>query len=137
VNGGGAGSAGEPVGGEAGVDPGHGGSAGEGGTALWEKNGERVSRIGKRLFLDSATLTPLLKRLEARGFVERRRSARDERVVEVFLTRAGKRLERRAGELSEAVFCKASMPLSALSALRDTLRVLTKNLHAAEEKKAG
>src|SRR5262245_15468905 len=62
--------------------------------ALWEEDGERVSRVGERLFLDSATLTPLLKRLEARGLVERRRSKKDERVVELFLTAAGKRLER-------------------------------------------
>ena len=47
---------------------------------LWEEDGLRVSRIGERLYLDSATLTPLLKRLEARGLVERRRSTADERV---------------------------------------------------------
>ncbi len=104
---------------------------------LWENDGENVSSIGKRLFLDSATLTPLLKRLEARGFVERRRSERDERRVEVFLTRAGKRLERRAIELTEAVFCKMSLRLPELETLRETLRTLTRNLHAAEQKKAG
>src|SRR6478672_6210808 len=59
---------------------------------LWETDGLRVSAIGERLELDSATLTPLLKRLEAHELVERRRSTEDERVVEVFLTAAGKRL---------------------------------------------
>ena len=103
---------------------------------LWEKDGERVSRIGERLFLDSATITPLLKRLEARGLVERRRSKKDERVVELFLTVAGKRLERRAAEMPEAVFCKTQMSVPALVALRDTLQALTSNLHA-HARKAG
>ncbi|MFY0578782.1 MarR family winged helix-turn-helix transcriptional regulator [Cystobacter fuscus] len=58
--------------------------------ALWEEDGARVSRLGERLYLDSATLTPLLKRLESRGLVERRRSQVDERVVEVFLTPEGR-----------------------------------------------
>jgi DNA-binding MarR family transcriptional regulator len=101
---------------------------------LWEKDGERVSRIGQRLFLDSATITPLLKRLEARGFVERRRSKKDERVVELFLTAAGKRLERRAAEMAESVFCKTHMAMPQLVALRETLRALTANLHADARK---
>lgn len=104
---------------------------------LWEHDGENVSSIGKRLFLDSATLTPLLKRLEAHGFVERRRSTEDERVVQVFLTRAGKRLESRALQLTEAVLCKTNLSLSELGALRDTLQALTSHLHAIEEQKAG
>jgi len=103
---------------------------------LWEQDGVRVSRIGERLFLDSATLTPLLKRLEARGLVERRRSTKDERVVELFLTAAGKRLERRAAEMPEAVFCKTQMSVPELVSLRETLRVLTRNLHA-QTRKAG
>src|SRR2546423_668470 len=70
---------------------------------LWQEDGASVSRLGERLFLDSATLTPLLKRLEARGFVTRRRSAEDERVVQVLLTPEGKRLERRAAQVPMAV----------------------------------
>jgi MarR family transcriptional regulator, organic hydroperoxide resistance regulator len=101
---------------------------------LWEQDGERVSRIGERLFLDSATITPLLKRLEARGLVERRRNKQDERVVELFLTPAGKRLERRAAEMAELVFCKTHMPMPELVALRETLRALTANLHAQPRK---
>jgi MarR family transcriptional regulator, organic hydroperoxide resistance regulator len=104
---------------------------------LWEKDGERVSRIGERLFLDSATLTPVLKRLEAHGLVERRRSTEDERVVEVFLSSTGKRLQRKAADLSEAIFCKTQLSLPELTRLRDTLQELTKNLHAAEVKDAG
>ena len=56
---------------------------------LWEADGQTVSGIGERLMLDSGTLTPLLKRLEAAGFVTRARSAHDERQVLVRLTDAG------------------------------------------------
>jgi DNA-binding MarR family transcriptional regulator len=103
---------------------------------LWELDGQRVSSIGQRLFLDSATLTPLLKRLEARGLVERRRSQKDERVVELFLTPAGKRLQRRTVDMTESVFCKTGMPMAELVTLRSTLQALTQNLHA-QARKAG
>lgn len=104
---------------------------------LWEHDGESVSSIGKRLSLDSATLTPLLKRLELRGLLERRRSARDERVVELFLTREGKQLERRAADALDSVFCKAGMSQTEVGTLRDSLHGLLRNLHAAEERQAG
>jgi DNA-binding MarR family transcriptional regulator len=99
---------------------------------LWEEDGLRVSRIGERLYLDSATLTPLLKRLETRGLVERRRSTADERVVEVWLTTEGKRLKRRATEIPKAAFCKANMSMGELARLRETLQHLTRTLHEAE-----
>lgn len=63
---------------------------------LWEQDGLTVSAIGDRLFLDSATLTPLLKRLEAAGLVERARAARDERQVIVSLTEHGRQLKSKA-----------------------------------------
>lgn len=100
---------------------------------LWEKDGERVSSIGRRLFLDSATLTPLLKRMEAHGLVERRRSTQDERVVELYLTRAGQRLKRRAVDVAKSVFCKTNLALPELIELRGKLQALTENLHARGE----
>jgi DNA-binding MarR family transcriptional regulator len=63
---------------------------------LWERDDLMVSEIGERLFLDSPTLTPLLKRLEAAGLVARNRSGADERQVIVSLTAMGKRLRERA-----------------------------------------
>ncbi|ATB41067.1 Organic hydroperoxide resistance transcriptional regulator [Cystobacter fuscus] len=99
--------------------------------ALWEEDGARVSRLGERLYLDSATLTPLLKRLESRALVERRRSRVDERVVEVFLTPEGKRLEQRALELFPQLVCKTRLSLGEIVRLRDTLRKLTRTLHEA------
>lgn len=98
---------------------------------LWEENAARVSRIGERLFLDSATLTPLLKRLESRGLVERRRSTEDERVVEVHLTAEGKRLKRRCADIPRELCKRMDAPLSQLKTMRTDLQALTRTLHAA------
>lgn len=97
---------------------------------LWEEDGARVSRIGERLYLDSATLTPLLKRLEARGLVERRRSQQDERVVEVHLTTEGKRLKRRCADFPETLCRRAELSPTQLKSLRADLQALTRTLHA-------
>lgn len=104
---------------------------------LWEEDGARVSRIGERLHLDSATLTPLLKRLEGRGIVERRRSEADERVVEIFLTPAGKRLEKKALAVPAGILCKMQLPLSDLGRLRDELKELTKKLQSVTAPEPG
>jgi len=63
---------------------------------LWEHDGLPVNSIGEKLYLDSGTLTPLLKRLEAKGFISRKRKKEDERVVEVFITESGKDLQQKA-----------------------------------------
>src|SRR5712664_3493621 len=72
---------------------------------LWERDELMVSEIGERLFLDSTTLTPLLKRLEASGLVSRTRAANDERQVIITLTRQGRALKSQAQEVPESVFC--------------------------------
>lgn len=64
--------------------------------ALWEEDGLTVSGLGEKLFLESNTLTPILKKLEGMGYVERLRSAEDERVVRVHLTKSGRRLREKA-----------------------------------------
>lgn len=64
--------------------------------ALWEHDDVPVKELGKRLYLDSATLTPLLKRLEKHGYVTRRRSDKDERSVIITLTQKGHDLRERA-----------------------------------------
>src|SRR2546423_14728166 len=88
---------------------------------LWEEDGLSVSALGERLYLDSGTLTPLLKRLEAAGLVRRVRSARDERVVELSLTAAGRRLKRRAQQVPQALLCKIGLPLDEVVRLREDL----------------
>lgn len=65
-------------------------------TVLWEKRSTSVKDLGQVLYLDSGTLTPLLKKMEARGLLTRRRSADDERSLIVSLTRAGEELRERA-----------------------------------------
>ena len=64
--------------------------------ALWEEDGLTVSGLGEKLFLESNTLTPILKKLEGMGYVERLRSAEDERIVRVHLTKSGRRLREKA-----------------------------------------
>ncbi len=98
---------------------------------LWEEDGARVSRIGERLYLDSATLTPLLKRLEKRALVERRRLPRDERVVQIFLTARGKRLKKQALAVADGFFCKLQLSPTHASRLRDELKGLTQRLHGS------
>jgi DNA-binding MarR family transcriptional regulator len=78
---------------------------------LWERDGLGVSELGERLFLDSGTLTPLLKRMEASGWLSRARAADDERRVLVHLSAEGRALKRRAAavprELAAATGCSA------------------------------
>lgn len=70
---------------------------------LWEKDGLTVSQIGEKLFLDSGTLTPVLKRLEANNFIKRNRSEKDERKVKIELTYPGKSLKARAAHIPEKI----------------------------------
>ncbi|SFC48999.1 transcriptional regulator [Alkalibacterium subtropicum] len=66
---------------------------------LFEEETVTVKALGERLYLDSGTLTPMLKRMEEHGLVERRRSSKDERVVEVTLTEKGRGIEKQAEEI--------------------------------------
>jgi DNA-binding MarR family transcriptional regulator len=91
---------------------------------LWEKDEQTVSEIGARLFLDSATLTPLLKRLEAAGLVTRTRSAADERQVVVALSPAGRALEQEAAAIYEGVLCATGCAPSQLAAIKGQLDML-------------
>ncbi len=76
---------------------------------LWENDGLAVNHIGEKLYLDSGTLTPLLKRLEAKGFILRKRKKEDERVVEVFITESGKALQQKACEIPEKIYRKVDV----------------------------
>lgn len=98
---------------------------------LWERDGLAVKEIGERLHLDSGTLTPLLKRLEAQELVARARDVEDERVVRVQLTSAGRALRRRAAAVPNELACRADVPLRDLARLRDELHRLTDHLRAS------
>ena len=91
---------------------------------LWETDGLTVSQLGERLALDSGTLTPLLKRLEAAGLVQRLRDTADERRVLLQLTPQGRALKTRALAVPEAVACAAGCKLDELTALTARLKAL-------------
>jgi len=95
---------------------------------LWEEDGVTVSRLGERLHLDSGTLTPLTKRLEAQGLINRVRSSDDERRVEMHLTKKGAELKKRARNIPVAMFCKARLPMPQLAELRGALHRLAQTL---------
>lgn len=73
--------------------------------ALWEEDNQTVGGLGEKLFLESNTLTPILKKLEAMGYVRRERDPADERQVLVGLTKAGRRLRERAFSVSLVDAC--------------------------------
>ncbi|MDF2837813.1 MAG: transcriptional regulator, MarR family [Paenibacillus sp.] len=74
--------------------------------ALWEKDNVTVSELGNRLYLDSGTLTPLLKKLEAAGLVQRTRDKNDERSVLVTVTAEGEALREKAVDIPNQLVCK-------------------------------
>lgn len=85
---------------------------------LWEQNGISVKDLGSRLYLDSGTLTPLLKRLEAKGYVERARSSVDERVRVLNLTQQGRALRQRAESIPNALKCKVDLDIEEMLTLK-------------------
>jgi MarR family transcriptional regulator, organic hydroperoxide resistance regulator len=96
---------------------------------LWQSDdedtgAETVSALGSRLHLDSGTLTPLLKRLEALGFVTRNRTSSDERVVHIGLTDCGRELAKKAGPMRAKLMCDYAGDRAGLGTLREALRAL-------------
>jgi len=107
---------------------------------LWDADrAERslsVNALGEKLLLDSGTLTPLLKRLEADGLLRRTRSAKDERVVELALTDQGRDLRTQAIAVPCALLERAALPLDELAELRTRTARLVDALVAAEHRDA-
>jgi DNA-binding MarR family transcriptional regulator len=99
---------------------------------LWQEDGVTVSSIGGQLGLDSGTLTPLLKRLEAAGLVTRLRDAADERQVRITLTAAGRSLKHKAKGIPQDLFCALGLSVGEIGALRGRLEALAANLRAYE-----
>ena len=97
---------------------------------LWEGDGLMVSELGQRLYLDSGTLTPLLKRLETAGLVSRLRAVEDERRVHVHLTAAGRRLKARAAKVPACVLAASQCSVPELLQLTEQVRTLRERLAA-------
>lgn len=95
---------------------------------MWEHGEQSVKDIGARLGLDSGTLTPLLKRMEAGGFIVRRRDPEDERIVRIAPTAAGTGLQDLACRVMDGLLGQADMPMAEVIALRDTLNDLKTRL---------
>jgi DNA-binding MarR family transcriptional regulator len=99
--------------------------------ALWTEDGVTVGRLGERLWLDTNTLTPLLKRIEALGLVTRRRSDVDERRVMVALTEKGLALRDSAAEVTGCIAESAAMSRAEISRLTVDIQTLRGNLDRA------
>jgi DNA-binding MarR family transcriptional regulator len=97
---------------------------------LWETDGVTVSKLGERLYLDSGTLTPLLKRLEAADLVTRLRDVQDERRVLIRLTAAGRKLKTRAARIPGCVLQATQCDVSEVMTLTRQVQTLRDRLTA-------
>ncbi|HBZ07197.1 MULTISPECIES: MarR family winged helix-turn-helix transcriptional regulator [Massilia] len=95
---------------------------------LWEQDEQTVSSIGERLLLDSATLTPLLKRMEQAGLVHRVRAANDERQVIISLTEHGSEMRKEAAKFPSQVMCASGCGLQDIATLKKQLDQLRASL---------
>ena len=97
---------------------------------LWERDGLMVSKLGAQLFLDSGTLTPLLKRLETSGLISRIRAVEDERRVHITLTAAGRKLKTRATKIPACILSASQCSVPELVALTQQVQALRQRLAA-------
>ena len=100
---------------------------------LWERDGVPVKEIGERLFLDSGTLTPLLKRLEQAGQIKRTRSTEDERQVLIGLTAQGHALKDKARAVPPSILAASECSVPELLAIKNEIVALRDRLNAAVE----
>jgi DNA-binding MarR family transcriptional regulator len=98
---------------------------------LWERDGRGVREICEALDLDTGTLSPLLKRLEGLGFIERRRLTTDERRVEIHLTESGSTLRSKAEDIPAKLAGATGLSNDELTDLRDVLTRLGESLQAS------
>ena len=92
--------------------------------ALWEKSDISVKELGQRLFLDSGTLTPLLKKLEAMNLIERVRSSDDERLIIVSLTKKGQDLKKEVIDIPDKIICSTNLNIENAVSLKKHLDIL-------------
>ena len=95
---------------------------------LWESDGVSVSMLGERLSLDSGTLTPLLKRMEAAGLVQRQRDPQDERRVRIALTSTGQALRAQAEPIPACILARSHLALNEVQALTHQIQTLRDSL---------
>jgi MarR family transcriptional regulator, organic hydroperoxide resistance regulator len=100
---------------------------------LWEQAPRTIKELGNVLYLDSGTLSPLLKRLEKRGLIIRQRDIQDERLVNISLTAEGRALKEQVRDLPETLFCQVGLPMEDFGSLIERLHSLTGQLKAVQE----
>jgi MarR family transcriptional regulator, organic hydroperoxide resistance regulator len=100
---------------------------------LWERDGVPLKDIGERLFLDSGTLTPLLKRLEAAQLIKRNRNTEDERQVLIALTPRGQALKEKARSVPQSILAASACSIPELLAVKNEIVALRDRLNAAVE----
>jgi DNA-binding MarR family transcriptional regulator len=93
-------------------------------STLWEADGQTITAIADRLALEPSTITPLMKRLEAAGFVARKRNPQDERQVQVFLSAKGKALRRETSCLTDSLLEHSKLTVPEIIALNEQVQRL-------------
>lgn len=94
---------------------------------LWEENNMSVKSIGERLFLDSGTLTPLLKRMETKKIITRKRSQQDERTVNISLTEKGRQIKEKAKEIHAAIKSETTLTEEEIETLKKIIYKILNN----------
>ncbi len=105
-------------------------------STLWEKDGLTIGAIAERLALEPSTITPAVKRLEAAGFLSRRRSTSDERLVEVHLTQKGRELHPRTGCLTDALLRHSGLDVPQIIELNHRVQALRQGMREATSRQS-
>lgn len=95
---------------------------------LWEEDKITVKNLGQKLYLDSGTLTPLLKKLETMKLIEKIRDKNDNRNVIISLTESGKKLKNKAFDIPNKVFSHIGLPMENVISLRDDLKIMLNSI---------
>lgn len=99
---------------------------------LWQEDSATVKELGERLYLDSGTLTPLLKRLESEQLVTRERDREDERRMVISLTEQGRTLKHQASRIPEQLICKTNLTNEEYLRLKNEFESLLRRLHTID-----
>lgn len=100
---------------------------------LWEKDNVPVKELGSRLFLDSGTLTPLLKKMEAQGLVTRTRGGKDERTVFIQLTKEGAEMKKKCAHVPQEMMCQNILDMEKAGPLLATLHQIMETMSDKEK----
>ena len=100
---------------------------------LWEKDNVSVKELGQRLFLDSGTLTPLLKKMEAQGLIIRSRSDKDERTVFIRLSKEGRAMKKKCADIPSHIACQNILDIKEAEPLLKTLHQMMENMSSRKD----